>query len=381
MPSNYTSNYNKYLPWFALRDIPGVGNHLFKRLIDRFGSPNTVFNASEDSLKEVKGISRKTVKAILRFSAFKQSKQVLKRIEDGGFNLTAMTDQEYPPLLKELPDPPPVLTYIGKLNPMDASIAVVGARKATSYGIDAASKLSHDLAKQGFLIVSGMARGIDTAAHKGALKAGGKTVAVLGSGLNNIYPSQNKKLASSIAENGAVISEFKPDAIPAPRHFPVRNRIIAGMSCGTIVVEAASRSGAAITARLTADYGRELFAVPGSIFSFNSIGTHSLIKQGAKLVENYSDVIDELHHMVHPVNSQQDKIKKAAKGKSTTQNLDGSHRKILAILEPYPLHIDVIIEKSGLDPGDVFAVLLDLEMSGMIRQTPGKQFSIPGNRV
>ena len=371
--------YEKYLPWIALKNVPGVGTYLYKRLIDRFGSPMDVFNAKESELKKIKGISSRAVYGIINCNSFDDSRKELNSIEKSGFSIVTMNDPLYPSLLTYIPDPPAFLSYIGKLDNTYPCISIVGSRKATSYGLNVASDLGYDLALRGFQVVSGMARGIDSAAHKGALKAKGKTLAILGTGLGRIYPRENRQLFYDIADKGAVISEFNVKTGPDARNFPIRNRIIAGISTGTIVVEAAVRSGSLITARLAVDYGREVFAVPGSIHSFKSMGTHDLLKHGAKLVGNYKDVIEELHHMIHSekvLSSAVEKDKKNATRLQPACNADKYQRAVVDILEPYPQHIDIIIEKSGVDAGRVSAALLDLELKGIIKQSPGKLFYI-----
>ena len=368
---------NKYLPWLALKNISGIGNILNKRLIENFGSPENIFKASKDELEKIKGISLNIIKNIKILNSFKKAEKDLKIIQNNGFKIVTINESLYPALLKEIPDPPPFLIYIGTLDNTYPCISIVGSRKSTSYGLNTAVKLSYDLALSGFQIVSGMALGIDTAAHKGAIKAKKRTIAILGSGLCKIYPRQNKKLFYEIADNGAVMSEFMVNIEPEARNFPIRNRIISGMTLGTVVVEAAKKSGSLITARLAAEYCREVFAVPGSIDSFKSTGTHALLKQGAKLVENHIDVIEELHHMVHtekiqePVNK---KISALEKLNSEKSNTDKYHIAVFDILDSYPLHIDTIIEKSGLDTGGISACLLELELKGIVKQEQGKMF-------
>ena len=270
-----------YRFWFALRDTPGVGSVLFKRLLTTFGSPEAVFNAPDHELKRIRGLSPRMLAAI-RNSGRRPPDGEIAAVARSGYKVAALTDPHYPKLLKQIPDPPALLTYIGTLDATAPCIAIVGSRQATPYGVDTAFRLGRELAGCGFDIVSGMAVGIDTAAHNGALDAAGRTLAVLGSGLNTIYPRQNRALYHRIAAHGAVVSEFPVNASPDARHFPRRNRIIAGISAGTVVVEAAARSGSLITARLATEYNREVFAVPGSIRSFRSTGTHALLKQGGQ---------------------------------------------------------------------------------------------------
>ncbi|MBF0413143.1 MAG: DNA-protecting protein DprA [Desulfamplus sp.] len=423
-----------YLPWFILKNIPGVGNILYRRLIERFGSPEDVLNAHRHDLMTIKGMGNKALSAILN-PAFRNSpavdelKNEIREIEKCGFKITTMVEDNYPSLLKQIPDLPPYFTYIGSLNTITnnksdevlplPSISIVGSREATPYGLNTAETLAYDLVLNGFEVVSGMALGIDTAAHKGALRAGGRTVAVLGSGLCKIYPSENRKLFYRIADNGAVISEFKVNSEPEGRHFPMRNRIIAGMSLGTVVVEAAKKSGSLITARLAADYNREVFAVPGDIHSFKSAGTHALLKQGAKLVANYMDVVEELTNIV-PLTPENNKLFNMIETKKLKSRLQDSslfeeklqhqdnallQNKSQLQLQPLlkhenlepnlslfetdnyqdavlnmlkssssPIHIDEIIEQSGLDTGGITAALMSLELMGIVKHYPGKMF-------
>lgn len=357
----------KIRPWFALKHIAGIGNHLFKRLIDRFGSPERVFAAAAQELREVDGISQRLIRAIRGGQSSEAVCRELELARRCGCNIVTMADRDYPALLREIPDPPPLLYVSGSLKDCAKPIAVVGSRNATDYGRAMTRRLCFDLAAQGFTVVSGMARGIDTAAHEGALMGGGKTVAVLGSGLANIYPAQNRELAARIAAKGAVVSEFPPDAGPDAHHFPVRNRVISGIAYGTVIVEASKRSGSLITARLAAEQGREVFAVPGSVQSFKSTGTHGLIKQGAKLVEHAGDIVEELGQMWTAPSAVQLSLQ--------TPPLSSGEERVFRMLEPYPVHIDDLVQKLAIDPGQLAGILLKLELKGLVRQTPGKFFS------
>ena len=363
---------NELLPWFSLKGIPGVGNHLFKRLIDRFELPEKVFQASKTELIQVEGISARQAESIKNFRTPDSIRRELDLINQKGLGIITLTDSEYPSLLREIPDPPPFLYVSGNLEGSLRNIAVVGSRNATAYGISTAQSLCADLSAFGITIVSGMAIGIDTAAHQGALAGSGKTVAVLGSGLNNIYPTENQNLLERISENGAVITEFELNAEPEAHHFPIRNRIISGMSLGTVVVEATKKSGSLITARLAAEQNREVFAVPGSIQSFKSTGTHTLIKQGAKLVENAQDVLEELTAFMAAPNITRDQKKN-----KTTENLSALSPDEIAVykaLSPYPEHIDAIGRKAAIEPGKLLSILLQLELNGIVNQLPGKRF-------
>ena len=283
-----------------------------------------------------------------------------------------MNDPDYPELLLQIPDPPPFLYLYGRLEQKASAIAVVGSRMATRYGVSVARRLSADLAACGLTVVSGMARGIDTAAHDGALLGGGRTIAVLGSGLDRIYPTENQRLARKIGQNGAVISEFPLLTEPEPHNFPVRNRIISGMCYGTVIVEATKKSGSLITARLANEQNREVFAVPGSIQSFKSTGTHTLIKQGAKLVENAQDVLEEIAGAVFLNNTQNDIRPRPA---NEPIELTPEENVVYRNLDPYPVHIDDLGRKTAIAPGKLSSLLLALELKGMVEQLPGKFFT------
>lgn len=369
--------FDKYLPWFILREIPFLGNALYKKLMDRFQSPETILTASEAELKSIGKISNQTLYGILHPQLFKEkAKTELEKIFRNHIHIVTLTDPFYPDLLRRIQDPPPLLTYYGTLDNESPCISIIGSRTATSYGLSTAENLSFKLAAKGFQIVSGLARGIDAMAHKGALRAKGRTIAVLGSGLKKIYPKENESLFNAVAETGTIFSEFKVDADPIPGHFPVRNRIIAGISCGSIVVEAAKRSGSLITARLASEYNREVFAVPGSIKSRKSEGTHSLLKQGAKLVETEMDIIDELYHFIHETKKPLPQTPLENPESGAYPNISQNRPWILNFLEPYPVHIDIIIEKSGMKSSEVASQLLDLELKGRVNRHQGNCYSI-----
>ncbi|MEW6079027.1 MAG: DNA-processing protein DprA [Thermodesulfobacteriota bacterium] len=362
--------------WFGLKTIPGVGNHTYKRLLDAFGSPQQVFAAGRDQLLAVEGVTPAIAGAIIRHSPPENVQKNIDICREKGITVVTMTDPAYPRLLRDLPDPPPYLYVLGRLEPDAACISIVGSRNPTGYGKSMARQLARDLAGHGLTVVSGMARGIDTAAHQGALDGGGKTCAVLGSGVASIYPRENRPLSEKIAAGGAVVSELPVFAKPQTYHFPMRNRIISGMSVGTIVVEAARKSGSLITARLAAEQGREVFAVPGSIQSFKSAGTHGLLKQGARLIENAADVLADISHMIaiHPPALPADGTATGGPRTNSSDCLDSDERLVLRTLECYPVHIDEIVRKTGLDPGKTAGVLLRLELKGRVRQEPGKYF-------
>ncbi len=345
---------------------------MYKRLIDRFGSPEQVFCASVEDLTETEGITNKIAHAIIHRSSNPEIESYINSVLNKGYDIVTMADAGYPGLLRETPDPPPYLYVHGTPEVAQGiNIAVVGSRNATSYGMATARRLCFELASRGVVIISGMAKGIDTAAHLGAIQAKGKTVAVLGSGFDRIYPKENRKLFCDISENGAVFTEFDLTAEPEARHFPARNRIISGMSIGTVVVEATEKSGSLITARLAAEQNREVFAVPGSIHSEKSAGTHSLIKQGAKLVTRVEDILEEFDYLFK---------EKSVSGPSTAdrmkESLSREEHNVVRHMGPFPSHIDDIIRKTALEPGKLTSILLRLELMGIVSQSPGKFFSL-----
>ena len=365
------------LPWFALKSVPGVGDLIFKRLIDRFQSPQRVFEASVSQLLAVHGLSQRLASAIKRHTLPDKVKKELDRVIEKRYHILTLSDPDYPPLLREIPDPPPFLYAAGRMSPTDRNIAVVGSRSASTYGISTTRRLCGQLASLGFTVVSGMALGIDTAAHRGALVGNGRTVAVLGSGLEKIYPPENRRLFYQIAENGAVVSEFPLSTDPEGHNFPRRNRIISGMSLGAVIVEATRKSGSLITARLAAEQGREVYAVPGSIQSFKSRGTHSLIKQGAKLVERVEDIVEELFPQIESRDAAARHV--PAERARPPAALSPEERTVFQALEPYPVHIDDLVRQVSLAPGRLLSVLLALELKGLVQQAPGKLFSIKEN--
>ncbi len=362
------------MPWFALKSVPGIGNYLFKKLIKRFKSPEAVFEASCSELSSIDGISERLAGVIKKFKAPEDLKKEIDAAIKKGYMIITMSDRDYPLLLLEIPDPPPLLYVSGNLCSSSKNIAVVGSRNATDYGLSITKRLCSELVSNNITVVSGMARGIDTAAHEGALNGNGKTIAVLGSGLGRIYPVQNTKLFHMISENGAVISELPLMAEPDAFNFPARNRIISGISLGTVVVEATKRSGSLITARLAAEQNREVFAVPGSIESFKSTGTHTLIKQGAKLVENVKDIIDELSNVL--VSNKNTAIKEKKEIDSQDICLNAEESQVLKALESYPVHIDELTRKVKMETGKLLSILLKLELQDLIKQAPGKLFSL-----
>jgi DNA processing protein len=352
--------------WLGLKTIPGVGNRLFLNLLQEFGEPEKVFSASREALSRVNGVSDRLSSIIQSYKIPKEVHEDLALVQKEGVDIVTFSDSSYPTLLRHIYDPPPVLYVYGRLYPDSLNIAIVGSRNATSYGRTVTERLSGDLVQRGLTVVSGMAKGIDSAAHTGALSAGGKTIAVLGCGLGTIYPAENTRLFHRIADNGAVISEFPFLTPPEAHNFPIRNRIISGLSLGTVIVEATQHSGSLITARLAAEQGREVFAVPGSITSFKSMGTHRLIKQGAKLVEHADDIVEEL-------NITQQTSSLVGKDEPSL-GLTAEEKKVIDKLSPYPMHIDQLVRELALSAAQVSSLLLQLELKGLVTQSPGKFF-------
>lgn len=356
--------------WAALNMVVGVGKTLFHRLVDTLGSPEQVFRSSRKDLLRVEGIGEKVAMEILKFELDRQIEREWHFIEKLGLEVLTLESPEYPPLLKAIYDPPPVLYFKGKnLDQFPVPLAVVGTRNPTNYGKIVAEALCQRLSTMGICIVSGLARGIDTCAHKSALRAGGETIAVLGCGLSHAYPPENRYLQDKIADEGAVVSEFPVTRRPDRNNFPARNRIISGLSYGTLVVEAGEKSGSLITAQFALEQGREVFALPGNITSVKSRETNRLIKTGAILVEGPESIVEELPAAV------QDFLKPLqSKKASENADLTPQEQRIVAVLTKEEKHIDLIIENSRLSPAEVSATLIQLELKGLVRQLAGKLF-------
>jgi len=360
---------DKRCGWLALRMIQGLGNVACKNLVERFGHPDRIFQSSVSELLSVEGVRKDVALDIIarRYDGDPQAE--LKKAEDHGARIVTYDEPSYPKPLKEIHDPPMLFYLKGNDIPANMTfIAMVGSRTATHYGLKAAERIGQGLARRGLGIVSGMARGIDSASHWGCLSGLGFTIAVLGTGIDIIYPISNKKLYHLVIEKGAVISEFPMGTPPAPTNFPIRNRIISGLSTGVIVVEATKNSGSLITAAQSLDQGREVFAVPGSIDSFKSAGCHFLIKQGARLIENSDDVLEELG-LNYPYIPKTDTFKKG-----DLPAMDESEKVIFDMIGDYPMHIDEISRQGNMEPKEVSSILTRMELKGMIRQLPGKMF-------
>lgn len=355
--------------WLCLHLAVGVGVSSFWKLIDYFGSATAAINNQEKRRFVDAGLGEKQINALPKNCHVNRLiEKEIELVRMSGVTLVIATDEEYPSRLKQLSDPPPVLYCRGDLSLLSKpSVAVVGSRAATSYGRRVANSLGRDLGRHGVTVVSGLALGIDSEAHWGSLDSAGKTVAVLGCGVDVIYPKQNRKLFEEIVEKGLVVSEYPMGSRPEGFRFPARNRIISGLSEGVVVVEAARKSGSLITAQLALDYNREVFAVPGQVDSYKSEGTHWLLQQGAKLVQGVPDVLEELslEYPVIPENVQGDEPWDA--GGSAEEFL------VLDYLEPYPIGRESIKEKLGLDISKLSEILLLLELDGKIEILPGDE--------
>ncbi|MEM6821621.1 MAG: DNA-processing protein DprA [Verrucomicrobiota bacterium] len=354
--------------FLILNGLPKIGPVQVKRLISSFGSVEALFSCSESKLEAVEGVTRAAANSISNWARYFDLDEELKKIEKYQVVIIHWEHSDYPQMLKEIYDPPLVLYCRGDVSILaKKGIGIVGSRKTTYYGLETAKKLSYQIAYSGMTVISGLARGIDTAAHQGALAAKGKTVAVLGSSLDHLYPTENRSLAKMMVEQeGAVITEFPFGTPPDRQTFPMRNRIVSGMSSGVLVVEAGDKSGALITSRMALEQGRPVFAVPGRITSPESKGCHLLIKEGAQLVESVEDILSEFEFF-------SPKIEENEK-RSWPDDLSPEEKKILELMEVDEMQIDTIIRKCGLPSPVVSSTLLRLEMRKLVRQLPGKLF-------
>ncbi len=355
----------------ALNMIDHVGPVRVRQLLEAFGDPPAILSAPKNRLLKVHGIGEDTAESISQWQQNVDLDAELKRIADYGCHVLVQSDEAYPSLLKQIYDPPIVLYVKGELLARDKnSIAIVGSRLTTPYGIEAARKLSFQLTYAGVTVVSGGARGIDTAAHQGALLQKGRTVAVLGNGINVVFPSENRELFERIAGQGAVITQFPFNRKADRQSFPIRNRIVAGMTLGTVVVEANLTSGALITANMAVEYGRQVFAVPGRIDSPRSKGCHDLIKHGAKLCEGADDILSEFEYLF-PVSNRSESAEAAGLGSMT---LSENEQRVWDAVTQEERSIDEVIRQSGLAASSVTVALFGLEMKRLVRQIPGKMF-------
>lgn len=366
--------------WLALARIDGLGVRTAHKLIAHFGSPQATYMASLTELESC-GLSAQVAQAIFAQSGMRDAEKELEATSKAGCQLVTLSSDEYPPLLREISDAPLVLYVLGDASLLSRhAVAMVGSRRPTAYGSSVAHRLASDLAQRGLVVVSGLARGIDSASHRGALEGGGKTIAVLGSGIDVIYPRENKSLAKKIMESGAVISEFPLGTGPTPQNFPIRNRIISGLALGVVIVEAAEYSGSLITARLALEQNREVFGVPGNITSAQSFGPNHLIKQGAKLVDQWIDVVEEFPAAIRmqllPAGETSEGKPAAAETPSLFETSLSPDQKAVyeSLRADEALFVDSVFGSVPLPHPRVLVALLELEMTGMIRQLPGKNF-------
>jgi DNA processing protein len=365
------------LPWLGLRSIPGVGLVLGQRLMQRFGNPAAIFQASVADLVALKGISPAIAQAIRDFRDWDKMEEVLARLKSAGVEMVTQDDSRFPVRLKEIPYPPLYLFIKGTLAPEDElAVAIVGTRGASYYGLKACRRLAGSLAARGVTVVSGLARGIDTAAHQGALEMNGRTLAVLGCGLDVVYPPENRKLYQEIPEHGALVSEFPLGTPPEARNFPIRNRIISGLSLGVLVIEAGVNSGTGITVRYALDQDREVFAVPGPIDSPTSLGPHRLIQEGAKLVQDVEDILQELPGL-RKARKAYGPLFTPTPGASRVTEAAGRSRTLpedplLPLLGSEPVQLEELVQTSHLPVKDILTRLTLLELQGLVKELPGK---------
>jgi DNA processing protein len=370
--------------WVALKAVEGVGSVAYRNLLTAFGSPGLVFEATLHQLEQTAGLNHKTARNIKDFRGWERAGAEIDKAAREGVSIVTTKDSSYPERLRHIYDCPPLLYTKGTLQANDIPIAVVGSRNASPYGRYVTERLCRELAQRGVTVVSGLARGIDTCAHRGALSGRGRTVAVLGCGIDVIYPQENRKLHGDIIASGAVVTEFPFGTEPDRPHFPARNRIISGMSLGVLIVEAGEKSGSLITARCALEQGREVFAVPGSIDLPGSRGTNKLIRQGAKLVESVEDILEEilpqLGNQTARPRPEKDSLISPSPGRvpeaSGRESLTEKESRLLGFITEKPLDTDTIINRTGLAAAEVLALLLSLELKGYVLQRPGKLFQL-----
>jgi DNA processing protein len=353
--------------WVGFNRVYGVGPAKVRALIDHFGDLETAWNADLNALREA-GLDRRAIENLVNVRKTLDLDQEIERVQKTGARILIWDDPDYPPLLKNLPDAPPVLYIKGQLTAADRewTVAIVGTRRATAYGRQVAEMLATDLVHNGITIVSGLARGIDAYAHEAALKAGGRTLGVLACGIDQVYPPEHAKLAARMIEQGALLTEAPCGSPPEGGNFPARNRIISGLSLGTIVVEAAETSGALITSDRALEQGREVFAVPGHIFAKSSLGTHRLLKDGATLVTSAQDVLEALNLQMVTAHSE---------ARAMIPE-DPTEAKLFALLSSEPTHIDYIVRECGLPVAQVSSTLALMELKGSVRQIAGMQYVV-----
>ncbi|HEX2953621.1 MAG TPA: DNA-processing protein DprA [Bacillota bacterium] len=347
--------------WVCLHRVEGIGPRRFNRVLQEWGTPEAAWQQTPEELRRVLG--KKPADAFLRICD-EDPMKVFNRVVAEGISMVFLNEEEYPKNLQSIDNPPPVLYYRGDIRPEDrAAVAIVGSRTATPNGLLNAEQIAAELAAQGVVIVSGLARGVDTAAHRGALAGGGRTIAVLGSGIDIVYPPENEKLAEEITKTGILLSEFPLGEGPRQGNFPARNRIISGLSLGVLVVEAARDSGSLITAGLALEQGREVFAVPGPIHSEACYGSNRLIRQGAYLVQSIDDILEGLN-LMRITSEQLSAVKE--------EFLQKNEEQVMEVLAKGPQHIDIIVRDSRMAASEVAGLLVVLELKGLIQPMPGK---------
>lgn len=360
------------LDLLCLTMVPGVGPHTGQALLERFGTAGRVLDASSSALRDVPNVGPKLADRISRARKEFNAEEEWALCQQAGVTPIPRGDCRYPPPLGDIPDPPSLLYLRGTYEPRDQiAIALVGSRKCTPYGMRVAERLAASLARVGITVVSGLARGVDAAAHRGALKAGGRTLAVLANGLSDVYPPEHETLAREVSEAGAVVSEMAMRQGPLAGLFPQRNRIISGLCLGVVVIEATPRSGSLSTAHHAMEQNREVFAVPGPVDSLASQGCHRLIRDGARLVENVDDILEELGPLVRQVRAEPEAPAVRHPAELTLTDLE---RSILARLDDRPLAVDGLIAQTGMTAAQVLATLSVLEMRRLVRRLPGHQF-------
>jgi len=369
--------------WLALTSINGLGGNGLQALIDVFGGPRKVFSASFEALCSVPGIGKTIARRIRDYQGWNRQERDLQCCAKANIAIMTRQDPLYPPLLAHIYDAPALLFAKGTLHENEKCIAVVGSRMASTYGMFVTERLCRELALQGITVVSGMARGIDSAAHRGAISGKGRTLAVLGNGLDIVYPPENLSLSRSIADHGALLTEYPIGTPPRRNNFPARNRIISGIALGVVVVEASERSGSLITARFALEQGREVFAIPGTIDSPGSKGTHKLLKDGAKLVETVDDILDEIHLHLDGVRPSSPTC--GYPGESGNDGTDQSdflmeltpdEKSVLSHLKNSPIDVDELIFLSGVPCQAIQPILMMLEMKGCIQKKPGSKYML-----
>ncbi|MBP7415474.1 MAG: DNA-processing protein DprA [Pyrinomonadaceae bacterium] len=371
------------IDWIALNMTPGVGPRAATMLLERFGSADVVFHARRTELESLR-LKPETIDSIIKREFYDRAASELERVKELGGDILILDDGSYPALLREIDDPPPVLYVRGDWQSCfdQPCIGVIGSRKCSTYGENASEMLSRDLASRGITVVSGLARGIDSAGHRGAIRGQGKTVAVMGTGLDSVYPKENNGLVREIiAAGGCVVTQFPLGTPPIPENFPYRNRIISGLSHGVVIIEASERSGSLITARLAMEQNREVMAVPGNITSRNSFGTNYLIKTGAKLVQQWQDIVaempSEISAAILPPRIDEQKAEDAKRQPELVPaDITDNERKVWdALTADESTHIDLLLEASGLSFGDLNSALVALDIRDLIRVLPGKHYA------